>query len=222
MFVFILLCLCDSTSDFSNVLKHVHPNTLCLSFTHTYKYCDLQNKWKSLRRSFSGKLAQISRWNPLEIPFYFASRSMYALKLGDYCHANNQPVIQIKFWTILFFSQRTCTHTHVYQFPVLISPISAHIHTYIRHTHVYEYAIWFRTINALQIAEMGLDRVKLAERSAISYLEQVYIYIYINVSVTRSAICRKQIGCLCGLCHAHWCLFIIFHAERVCFFSHTT
>ncbi len=38
-------------------------------------YCDLQNKWESLRRSSSSKLVQSSFWKPLKIPIHFASRN---------------------------------------------------------------------------------------------------------------------------------------------------
>ncbi len=39
-------------------------------------YCQLQNEWESLRRSSISKLVQSSRWKPMKIPIYFASRNM--------------------------------------------------------------------------------------------------------------------------------------------------
>ncbi len=48
-------------------------------------YCDLPNKWESLQRSSSRKLAQISRWKHLKIPICFTNSSKdYVQRRADH------------------------------------------------------------------------------------------------------------------------------------------
>jgi hypothetical protein len=51
-------------------------------------YCDLQNKRESLRRSSSSKLLRISRWKPLKILSYFASRRISDHIFEKFCTGN--------------------------------------------------------------------------------------------------------------------------------------
>ena len=57
----------------------IHPkNHLLRSQTPPKRLVILRlNKWESLRRNSSSKLAQIARWNTLKIPIHFASRSTH-------------------------------------------------------------------------------------------------------------------------------------------------
>jgi hypothetical protein len=72
--------------------------------TQIIVYCDLQNIWESLRRSYSSKLVQISRWIPLKIPIY-----LYVYDI------NRRPYgIDCAMWVFCSHSQCVCFKSSTY------------------------------------------------------------------------------------------------------------
>jgi hypothetical protein len=126
---------------------------VCKYFGRTY--CDLQNKWESLRRSFSSKMVQISRWKPLKILIYFASRSIMLYKYHAVQVSCCTSIMLYKYHAV---QVSCCTSIMLFEYVrvyeavrmsyvfAVIQSLFRNTYTYVLHIHaryMYIHNIWY-------------------------------------------------------------------------------